>query len=65
MDTNTAEMIIISFKGGDILIFKQVADRLNIPNGYEVKNEVEYWKILAENLSVGLLICTAHLHPSN
>lgn len=46
--------ITVWYNGSGLLVFKEVAALLKIPNGYRIKTEEEFWEILGANAQHGI-----------
>lgn len=46
------------YKGNGLLVHKEVADLNEIPDGYKIKTEQEFWEILRANCEHGIDRCT-------
>lgn len=46
-----------SFNGESLIVYKAVANSLNLPNNYIIKTEHEFWEIMGANANYGIEIC--------
>jgi len=53
--------ITVYYDGSGLLIDSDVAESLNLKDGYTIKTEVEFWKILKRNANAMISIIQAKL----
>lgn len=57
--------ITVWYNGNALSVYKVVAERLNLKHGDRIKSEKEYWDIIGEQCSHGMLISQQKLAPNN
>ena len=57
--------ITVWYNGSALLVSSVVAKNLNLKNGYIIKTEEEFWKILGANTTHNILVCKSKLAPTN
>ncbi len=57
--------IIVSYKGASLVVYKVVADRLNLSRGQWLKTEKEFCMVLGENATHIMLVSQAQQRPLN
>ena len=57
--------ITVWFRGSGVLVSKAVAKSLKISDGYFIKSESEFWKILKANASYNMSLCEAKINIRN
>lgn len=59
------DKITVYYKSNVLIVYKSVAERLNLKNGQTITTEAHFWEILGQNANHGILLCNAELRPKN
>ena len=57
--------ITVWYDGKALLVFKSVAEMLNLKDGQQLRTEKEFWEVLRQNAEVGIASCRQMLTPEN
>lgn len=54
-------MVTVYYNGSGLLVDDDVAEHLNVEDGYTIKTESEFREVLRSNCKAGILACQAKL----